>query len=142
MSGDGVAEGQGITMTAATLALILNLLNLNQDGPEVTDINCSDQGTTGFEEYLPSTLKEGGTVAWTVNWNLEDQAALYAAVGVKDTWTITYPFHDPVTNATAATDVLPMYLKKVTKTGQKGQTIEGTLNFKVAGTPTFTNEQP
>ena len=72
-SGTGKAEGQGFTVSFAVLAIILNLLDVNITGPSVTSINCSDQSTTGFEEYIASTLKEGGNYTFNIQWNLEDQ---------------------------------------------------------------------
>ena len=130
MSGTGVQEGQGFTVAFSTLSLTLNFVDVSEDGPEVTNINCSDQGTTGYEEYLPSTLKEGGSYTFNVNWNLTDQNALYAAMGVVDTVTITWP----KTLATAATDVFDGYIQKITKTAQKGSLITGVITIFKDGT--------
>ena len=137
----GIKEGQGITLTFAVLSLTLNLLDVSQDGVTVEDINTSDQATTGYEAYVGSTLTEGGTYTWNVNWNLLDQAALYAAMGTADTMTATYP-KSVSTATTAANDAVPIYLNSVTKTGAKGALINGTITFKVAGTPTYGNEIP
>ncbi len=141
MSGTGTKEGQGITVAFATLSLTLNLLDVSQDGVTVEDINCSDQATTGYEEYVASTLIEGGTYTWNVNWNLLDQLALYAGMGSADTMTVTYP-KSASTATTAANDAVPVYINSISKTGAKGSLINGTITFKVTGTPTYGNEIP
>ena len=136
MPGDGIQERQGISITFGTLVVTLNLLDVSQDGVSVTDINTSDQGTTGYETYVASTLIEGGTYTWTVNWNLKDQAALMAGIGSDDTMTITYP----KTLTAASTDVIPCYINNIQKSGAKGDLVKGTIAFKVRATPTFTDE--
>lgn len=141
MSGTGTKEGQGITLTFAALSLTLNLLDVNQDGVSVGDINCSDQATTGYEQYVGATLVEGGTYTWNVNWNLIDQNALYAAIGTADTMTATYP-KSASSAVSAANDAVPIYINNISKTGAKGDLIKGTIAFKVAGTPTYTDEVP
>lgn len=139
MSGAGIKEGQGITLSFASLAIVLNLLDVSQDGISVSDINCSDQSTTGYEQYVGSTLIEGGTYTWNVNWNLEDQAVLYAAINTDDVMTATYPKSDSG-NTTAASDAVPIYINNIQKTGAKGDLIKGVIVFKVAGTPTYVTE--
>ena len=62
MSGTGIKEGQGITISLAAIAAVLNVLDISMDGVSVSDIDTSDQDTTGYKTYVASTLKEGGTV--------------------------------------------------------------------------------
>ena len=137
----GIKEGQGITLTFATLSVTLNLLDVSQDGVSVEDINTSDQATTGYEAYVGSTLIEGGTYTWNINWNLLDQNALMAGMGSSDTITATYP-KSISTAQSAANDSVPAYINNISKTGAKGSLINGTITFKVSGTPTFTDEVP
>ena len=138
----GIKEGQGITLALATLSsIVLNLLDISQDGVSVGDINSSDQGTTGYETYVGTTLKEGGTYTANVNWNLLDQNALMGAIGSNDVMTATYP-KSISTAVSAANDSVPIYINNISKTGAKGDLIKGTIAFKVAGTPTFTDEVP
>lgn len=139
MSGTGTKEGQGITVAFAALTLTLNLLDINMDGVSVTDINCSDQSTTGGEEYVGSTLVEGGTYTCNLNWNLQDQAALMAAIGTTDTITFSYP-KATVGSAVAGSDAFPGYINNVSKTGAKGDLFKGTITFKIAGTITTVTE--
>ena len=137
----GIKEGQGITLSFAAISVTLNLLDVSQDGATVEDINTSDQGTTGYETYVGSTLVEGGTYTWAINWNLLDQSALYAAMGTSDTMTATYP--KSVSTATsAANDAVPIYINSISKNGAKGDLIKGSITFKVAGTPTYNDEVP
>ena len=138
----GIKEGQGITLALTTLSsIVLNLLDINQDGASAGDINSSDQATTGYETYVGTTLVEGGTYTANVNWNLLDQSALMGAIGVTDVMTVTYP-KSVSTATTAAKDAVPIYINNISKTGAKGDLIKGTIAFKVAGTPTFTDEVP
>ena len=139
MSGTGTVEAQGITVGFGSLSLTLNLLDISMDGVSVSDILCSDQSTTGYEEYVGSTLKEGGTYTINVNWNLLDHAALMAAIGTTDTITFTYPKSDS-TNTTAPSDAFSGYINNVSKTGAKGDLFKGTIVFKIAGDITTTDE--
>lgn len=139
MSGTGVKEGQGVTITFGTQTIILNLVDINQDGITVADINCSDQSTLSFEEYVPATLAEGGTYTCLVNWNLKDQVALYAGLGVLDVITFTYPKNETAA-VTPASDSFDGYINSITKVAQKEQLIQGTIVFKVAKDITFVDE--
>ena len=139
MSGTGTVEGQGITVAFAALSLTLNLLDISMDGVSVSDINCSDQATTGGEEYIASSLREGGTYTVNLNWNLQDQAALMAAIGTTDTITFTYP-KATSGSAAAGSDAFSGYINNVSKNGGKGDLFKGTVVFKVAGTITTVTE--
>ena len=139
MSGTGTVEGQGITVAFAALSLTLNMLDISMDGVSVTDINCSDQSTTGYEKYVGSTLKEGGTYTVNVNWNMLDHNALMAAIGTTDTVTFTYPKSDSA-NAIAPSDAFSAYINNVSKTGAKGDLFKGTVTFKIAGDITTVDE--
>lgn len=139
MSGTGVKEGQGVTITFGSLIIVLNLVDINQDGVTIADINCSDQSTTGYEEYVPSTLAEGGTYTCLVNWNLKDQVALYAALGVVDTITFVYPKNETAA-VTPASDSFDGYINSISKIAQKDNLIQGTVVFKVAKDITYVDE--
>ena len=140
--GTGVAEGQGITLSFASSSVTLNILDVNYSGISRTDIDISDQGTTGLRRYIPSTLAEGGDVTFNVNWNLQDQAALYtlATSTTAENITITYPFSDSATNSDAADDVFSGYVKNITKSGSEGSLINGSVVIKVADDITFDDE--
>ena len=139
MSGTGTTEAIGITVAFGSLSLTLNMLDINMDGVSVSDINCSDQATTGGEEYVGSTLIEGGTYTINVNWNLQDQAALMAAVGTTDTITFTYPKASSG-SAAAGSDAFSGYINNVSKTGAMKALFTGTIVFKIAGTITTVTE--
>ena len=139
MSGTGTTEAIGITVAFGALSLSLNMLDINMDGVSVTDINCSDQATTGGEEYVGSTLIEGGTYTVNVNWNLKDQAALMAAVGTTDTITFTYP-KATSGSSVAGSDAFSGYINNVSKAGAMKALFTGTITFKIAGTITTVTE--
>ena len=141
MPSTGVAEGQGITLGFGTSSLTLNIVDVNQSGITRQDVNTSDQGTTGLETYIPSTLAEGGDFNFKVNWNLYDHAALYTAAtsGAVETITITYP-KNTAGDATAPDDEFSGYINMINKTGQKGTVIEGNIKIKVADDMTVTDE--
>ena len=135
----GSVEAQGITLGFASLSLTLNLLDISLDGVSVTDINTSDQSTTGTETYIASTLKEGGTYTINLNWNMLDHTALMAAIGTTDTFTITYPKSNSG-STTAPSDAFSGYINNITKTGAKGDLFKGTMVIKIADDITTTNE--
>ena len=139
MSGTGTTEAIGITVAFGSLSLTLNMLDISMDGVSVSDINCSDQATTGGEEYVGSTLVEGGTYTINVNWNLQDQAALMAAVGTTDTITFTYP-KAASGSAAAGSDAFSGYINSVSKNGSMKELFKGTIVFKIAGTITTVTE--
>lgn len=139
MSGTGTVEGQNITIGFAALSITINMIDVNMDGVSVTDINTSDQSTTGTEQYVASTLKEGGTFTVNVNWNLLDQAALMAAIGTTDVITFTYP-KSLTGSAVAGSDAFSGYINNVSKTGAKADLIKGVITFKIAGDITTVTE--
>ena len=138
MSGVGTSEGQGFTVSSAVLAIVLNYVDCNVSGPTVGVINCSDQSSTSFEEKVAMTLKDGGQFVFTCNHNLLDQAALFAAVGVGDTWTVTWP--KSASANTAATDVFPGFIIGTPRTVGKGDLMKVIVTIEVSGTPTPTSE--
>ena len=138
-AGTGIKEGQGITAAWSAIAAVINILDVSMDGVSVSDIYTGDQDTTGYKTYVGSTLKEGGTYTFNINWNLLDQAVLMAAIGTTDTLTITYPKHVS-TNTTAPTDAFSCYINDISKTGGEGELINGTLKIKVAGDITTVSE--
>ena len=138
MSGTGTSEGQGFTVSSAVLAIVLNYVDCNISGPTVGVINCSDQSTTNFEEKIAMTLKDGGQYAFTCNHNLLDQAALLAAIGVTDNWTVTWP--KSASANTAATDVIPGFIIGTPKTIGKGDLMKVIVTIEVSGTPVLTSE--
>jgi len=136
--GTGTTEGQGFTVANAALTLVLNYVDCNISGPTVGKINCSDQGTTNFEKYIAMTLKEGGTYVFTCNHNAQDMVALAAAVGVSDTWTITWP--KSPTGVAASSDAVPGFISAIPRTVGKGDLIKTIVTIEVDGDPTFVNE--
>lgn len=134
----GIQEGQGFSVVFGTTTLTINYLDVSIDGVSVTDINTSDQSTTGGETYIASTLKEGGNITYTVNANMTDQIALFGAIG-GDPETITIIW--PKTLATAGTLPYSGYISKVsTPTVSKNNLITQQITTKVTGTVTPTNE--
>ena len=129
----GIKEGQGITITFGTTSVTLNLLDVTMSGVTRTDIETSDQDTTGYMNYIPSTLAEGGTFVCNVNWNLNDHNALMVAAttAAAETITFTYPKVNSA-DATAPTDAFTGYINSITKTVAKGSLINGTMTLKVA----------
>lgn len=138
-AGTGIKEGQGITLTFAAIAAVVNIVDVSMDGVSVTDVSTSDQATAGFETYVGSTLKEGGTFTFKINWNLLDQAVLMAAIGTTDVMTVTYP-KSISGSAVAGSDAFPGYINDISKTGAKGTVIEGSMKIKVAGDITTVTE--
>jgi hypothetical protein len=57
----------GIVGTGTTLSIggadVGKLLSLNVDGVSVTDIDVTNMTSTGFREYIASTLKDAGTLS-------------------------------------------------------------------------------
>lgn len=137
-SGTGTHEGMGFTLGFDSSSVILNLVDVNIDGITRSDILTSDQSTTGLETYINSTLAEGGTCSFAINWNFTDHAALYALAtsSAPETMTIT----PPTTLASASTIEFSGYVNSINMTGQKGSLCNGTLRVKVADDITFTDE--
>jgi hypothetical protein len=134
----GIQEGQGFTLGFGSSSVTLNLLDVNMDGISRTDVLTTDQSTTGLETYIASTVAEGGTFTFNVNWNFTDQAALYtlATSTAAETITIT----PPKTLTTAGTIAFSGYVNNLNMNGQKGTLCNGTMVIKVADDITFTDE--
>ena len=134
----GIKEGIGATLGFGTSSVTINLVDVNLDGVSVEDIPTFDQSTTGYKTYVSSTLTEGGTVGFKVNWNLYDHAALEGALGLAQTLTITLP--KPVAgDATAPSYAFTGYLKQIQANNTIGTLVEGTCSLKVADDITFTD---
>ena len=126
-------EGMGATITFATSSgMALNIVGVNYDGASVGDINISNQSTTGYEEYIPSTLIEGGTVTIECNTNGRKINELFAAVGILQTITITLA-KVLSGDATAPSYAFPGYINSVSHANQKGTQQTHSIKIKVAG---------
>ena len=134
----GEREGQGFSVVFGTSGLTFNYLDVTVDGVSVTNINTSNQSTTGGETYVASTLRECGNVVFTVNADMTDQVALFAAVGGSaETITITWP----KTLATAGTLPFSGYIDKVSfPTAGKGGLMTQKVSCKVSGNIVPTDE--
>ena len=134
----GEREGQGFSVSFGTSGLSLNYLDVSIDGVSVEDINTSNQSTTGGETYVPSTLREAGTITYTVNADMTDQVALFAAVG-NDPETITITWPKKLT--TAGTLPYSGYIKSVGyPTVAKNGLMTQTVTTKVTGNLVPTDE--
>jgi len=131
-------EGIGCTLGFGTSSVTLNLLDVALDGVSVEDIATFDQSTTGYKTYIASTLTEGGTMTFNVNWELYDHSALEGALGVSQTITITLPKVNSG-DATAPSYSFTGYLKNISQSAQIGDLIKGSLQIKVADDITFTD---
>ncbi len=138
MSGTGVAEGQGFTVSFATLSLTINYVDLEDSGSEVPDVNCSDQATTGDEAFLPGKLRAGGEYVFTINANLLDRTALYGARGVEDVITVTWPVSAAAN--TAGSDVFTGWIKNLTHSARRGEVMTQRLTIKKKQSVTYNNE--
>lgn len=134
----GIQEGQGFTLGFGSSSVTINLLDVSMDGISRSDIMTTDQSTTGLETYINSTVAEGGTFTFNVNWNFEDHNALYtlATSSAAETITIT----PPKTLATAGTIAFSGYVNDLNMNGQKNNLCNGTIRIKVADDMTFTDE--
>lgn len=138
MPSTGVREGQGFTIGFSSSSVTVNLVDVNMEGITRSDVLTSDQGTTGLETYIASTLAEGGTFNFSINWNFLDHAALYtlATSTAAETVTIT----PPKVLTTAGTIAFTGYVNNISMTGQKGSVCNGSMRIKVADDITFTDE--
>lgn len=134
----GIKEGIGATIGFATSSLTLNVKDVNLDGISVENIETWDQSTTGYRTYIASTLTEGGTISFDVNWNAYDHSALEGALGVSQTITITLP-KVVSTDTTAPSYAFSGYVNSMSKSVVIDELIQGSLQIKVAGTITFTD---
>jgi hypothetical protein len=114
----GIQEGQGFTLGFGTSSVTVNLVDVNVDGITRTDVLTTDQSTTGLETYIASTIAEGGTCTFAINWSFTDQAALYTLATATDAETITIT--PPKTLATAGTIAFTGYVNSINLVGQKG----------------------
>lgn len=134
----GIKEGIGATLGFGTSSLTLNIVDVNLDGITMEDIPTFDQSTTGYRTYVSSTLAEGGTLSFDVNWNAYDHAALEAAKGVSQTITVTLP-KPTSTDTTAPSYAFSGYINSLSKSVVIDELISGSIQIKVADDITFTD---
>jgi hypothetical protein len=134
----GIKEGIGATVGFGTSSLTLNIVDVNLDGITMEDIATFDQSTTGYRTYIASTLTEGGTLSFDVNWNALDHVALEGALGVSQTITVTLP-KVVSTDTTAPSYSFSGYVNSLSKSVVIDELISGSVQIKVAGDITFVN---
>lgn len=80
--------GTGITIVFGTSGFTAEVMNINGNDMTRPEINASHMGTTGYQEYIPGKLLEGGSVELEINFDPDQIPPLNAAA---ETITITFP---------------------------------------------------
>lgn len=112
----------------------VEITSVSVDGISTEDMDVSHLGTTGFRDYIPGDLKEGGTI--TVE-HLTDLDAPVLPVHVTETITFTQPI-TTAGNTTAGDMAFPGYVNNVSWKQVNEDAVKGTYTIKVAGDVTFT----
>jgi len=122
--------GSGTTFSGAALGALAELLDVSGPEVSVSDVDATSMGSTdNFEESIPG-LANGGEVTLELNFLKASVTALYAAIRVVDTFTITLP--------DGSTNVFSGYLKGIGQKTPVKDKITVSATFKVTGKPAFT----
>ncbi len=97
--------GTGTAIVFGTSGFTAEITDVNGSDMTREDIDISHLGTTGYKEYMPSTLIEGGTVDFEFAFDPDQQPPIS---GASETITITFPI--PAGGSTAATLAFSGYL--------------------------------
>lgn len=136
MANAAVDTGHGATLTLSTSALSFNWTSIDLGEETIDDIATSHLGSTGYKEYVPGDLKEGGSI--TIPFQFDNEAAL-PGLGTVETATVTFPLASGQT--TAATLAGTGYLKRLKRPNLQTDTLQdGELVFMWDGGtgPAFT----
>ena len=123
--------GTGCTVVFGTSGFTADIMSLN--GSDITreDIDVTHMGSTGYKEFQPSDLVDGGTVEMEIGFDPDEQPPIS---GAAETITITFPV--PSGGASGATFVFVGYVNSWTWTAPMEEVMTATITIKVAGTGT------
>lgn len=120
--------GTGTTIVFGTSSVTAEYLSVTGSGNHGrTDIDISHLGSTGYRQYIPGTLLEGGE--FTLNMHFDGTEAIPVTAGTE---TITIA---PGGNtATGTTISFPGYVKSFSPTITLEEKMTADVTIKVAGT--------
>lgn len=130
-----VATGNGATVTFSGFAG--NVTTIGGAEMEVEAIETSHLGSTGFREYIPGTLKEGGELEVEFIFT-----GTMPTLGDVQTLTVSYPQTNSASSS-GATLAGSAFVQNVSyPEATNGEALAGTINFKFDGDtdPVFTAE--
>jgi hypothetical protein len=116
--------GTGTTIAFATSTFTAEFMSVDGSGNDgIEDINISHLGTTGYHDYIPTSIKEGGEFSIPILYDGTDDPT----VGVEESVTITW--------AGLATTkwVFPGYIKEFTPTAPLEDKMTANIVVKVSG---------
>ena len=129
--------GNGLTVAFGTTTAYdtVNIEDVSYDGISTEDIDVSHLGSTGYRDYIPGDLKEGGTITVSIQ---HDDNNPTLPVHVTETVTITPPIPDTA-HGTSGTAAFAGYINNVSWTYSNDDKVAGSYTIKVAGDVTFTD---
>lgn len=130
-----VATGNGATLTFSGFAG--NVTTISGAEMEVEAIETSHLGSTGFREYIPSTLKEGGELEVEFLFT-----GSMLTLGDTQTVTVTYPVTNS-SNSSGATLSGTAFVQNLSyPEATNGEALAASVTFKFDGDtdPVFTAE--
>lgn len=129
MANAAVDTGHGASATFSSTSLSFNWTSIDLGEETITDVKTTKLATTGYHEYMPGDLKEGGEVSINFQW---DSEAAQVALGTVETLTATLPI--PAGGSTAATLAGTGYIKRIKRTSLETDTLQtGELTFMFDG---------
>lgn len=88
MANAAVDTGHGATVTFGTSGYSFNITSIDIGEETIGDISVDHLGVTGFKEFVPEDLVDGGEVVITYQF---DNEASQPTAGTIETLTITFP---------------------------------------------------
>lgn len=120
--------GTGTTIVFGTSSFTAELLSVNGNDVTREDIDATHMGSTGYREFNPARLVDGGSIEMEFGFDPDDQPPV---TGVAETITITFPL--PSGGATAATFVFTGYINAWSWGAPLEENMTGTATIKVDG---------
>lgn len=120
--------GTGTTIAFGTSGFTAEILSLNGNDITREDIDVTHMGSTGYREFMPSDLVDGGSIELELGFDPDSQPPITSAA---ETVTITFPL--PAGGTTPATFVFTGYINAWSWTAPIDETMTATATVKVDG---------
>jgi len=128
--------GTGTAIAFGTSSFTASVLSLSGSDIAREDIDITHMGSTGYKEFMPSDLVDGGSIEMEIAFDPDEQPPISAAA---EEITITFPI--ATGNSTGATFVFNGYVSSWSWETPMEEAMTATITIKVngSGTPVWTD---
>jgi hypothetical protein len=123
--------GTGTTIAFGTSSFSADVMSLSASDIAREDIDVTHMGSTGYKEFQPSDLVDGGSIEMEIGFDPDSQPPISGAAEV-----ITITFPTPAGGISGATFVFNGYVSSWSWGAPLEEVMTATITIKVDGTGT------